>query len=94
MVDTSVFRGIVLVMNTKTLKDVLPHEFMAGEYDDTPAYKLRDEEVVISGDDLCKRWPGPQRNVTAWWVLANGKAVGWNENPSRGWSFPVISYRA
>src|ERR1051325_2307301 len=37
-------------------------------------------------------WPGRHRYVSVWYVLSNGKAVGFNENPVRGWSFPVITY--
>lgn len=74
-----------------TLREVLPHEFMI-EYTDTRAYKLRDVEVVAEHDGSAKRWPGRERNVLNWYVLASGHAVGWNENPSRGWSFPVIRY--
>lgn len=72
-----------------TLKDVLPREFLV-EFSDTPAFKLKDVEVVEEHTCCSKKWPGAQRHVMNWFVLANGKAVGWNENPSRGWSFPVI----
>jgi len=76
----------------KTLRDVLPHEFFLS-YMDTEAAKYLDVEVVAtygSGDNLeLKSWVGVHRNVYIWWQLANGKAVAWNENPGRGWSFPV-----
>ena len=39
------------------------------------------------------RWPGKHKNVMNWCVLSNGKAVGFNENPAVGWSFPVITYK-
>ena len=76
------------------LRDVLPSEFHY-EYLDTQAAKFLDVEVEKSCDatNPTERWPGSQRNVYAWWILKNGKAVGWNENPGRGWSFPVISYK-
>lgn len=76
----------------RTLKDHLPHEFVGGEYMDTPSYKLRDIEVTAAYDNRDKPWPGPQKNVTAWYVLVNGFAVAWNENVHKGWSFPVIKY--
>ena len=78
----------------ETLKDVLPREF-AG-YVDTPAYRLRDVEVVARHDvyEGGKRWPGTHRNVVFWYELANGNAVGWNENVAVGWSFPVLSKAA
>ncbi len=76
----------------KTLRESVPCEFFA-EYRDTRAFKLLDCEVAeeISMTDMTKwrRWPGPEKNVMCWWQLADGRAVGWNENPARGWSFPV-----
>ena len=74
-----------------TLRHNLPHEFMDGEYDNTRAYALRDVEVVrkVDGTEPGQGWPGPHVNVMNWYVLADGHIVGWNENPSRGWSFPV-----
>jgi hypothetical protein len=32
---------------------------------------------------------GTHKNVLHWVLLETGHAVGWNENGSRGWSFPV-----
>jgi len=76
-----------------TLKDVF-HGITTGEYNDTPAYKLKDVEVVQEFDSTKygQQWPGKHKNVYAWVLLTNGKAVGWNESPSRGWSFPVMTY--
>ena len=75
------------------LIDWAPREFRS-EYRDTRAFALRDQEVVLEfglGDDDNRRsWPGPEKNVMNWCVLANGNCVGWNENVSRGWSFPVL----
>jgi hypothetical protein len=34
--------------------------------------------------------PFKHKYVYTWWELENGYAVGWNENPSRGWSFPIM----
>lgn len=51
-----------------------------------------DEEVVkeyVLGAPDWKKWPGSHKNVMNWVELSNGKAVGWNENQSTGWSFPV-----
>lgn len=79
----------------KTLKDVMPQEFMGCEYMDTPAAKLS-SVIVVKECDATKhteRWPGKHRNVYHWVILANGKAVGCNENPGRGWSFPVINFK-
>lgn len=77
-----------------TLRDVLPREFFI-EHTESPAAKYLDVEVVAryrawgDGPDALL-WPGRHQHVNVWWHLANGKAVGWNENPSRGWSFPVV----
>jgi hypothetical protein len=71
-----------------TLAESAPREFTSGEYSDTSAYRYRDVKVVFTHDD--EHWPGTHKNVHRWWLLANGKKVGWNENPARGWSFPVI----
>ena len=74
-------------------------ELRRGEWDDMPVAKHFDVEVVtefsiVASNAIKKnvrRWPGPQKNVYSWVQLANGKAVGWNENPASGWTFPVIS---
>lgn len=75
------------------LRDVLPHEFF-GQFADTRAAKMLDVEIAethsLMNDDVpYQRWPGPEKNVMSWWKLQDGRAVGWNENPGRGWSFPV-----
>ena len=77
----------------KLLRDVLPHEALSGEYENSPVRRFLDTEVVIEHEGYQLRWPGPQRNVGTWWELANGWAVGWNENPSRGWSFPAVKMK-
>jgi hypothetical protein len=48
------------------------HEFMAHH-----------EDTWISWREF-----GSQKNVFCWVLLKNGLAVGWNENPATGWSFP------
>jgi len=76
------------------LIDWAPEEF-AQSFDDTRAYRYCDVKVVSEhgwGEDN-KPWPGPHKNVMNWCVLENGYAVGWNENPSRGWSFPVVKMK-
>jgi hypothetical protein len=72
-----------------------PQEFAAGIWDDTRSWKFRDVEVVeeYGYGEKWKPWPGTHKNVMNWCVLANGYAVGWNENPSRGWSFPVVKVK-
>lgn len=77
----------------KTLKDVLPWDARAVE----SLQKYLDVEVMkeysLGDDDTWKRWPGTHKNVMNWYVLVNGKAVGFNENPAIGWSFPIITYK-
>lgn len=34
-------------------------------------------------------WPGTHRNVNVWYVTNSGFFIGFNENPGRGWSYPV-----
>lgn len=74
------------------LRDELPREFFNGEYEDSKAMQLIDEEVAWTHRPYQTSkplWPGPEKNVNVWWELANGWIVGFNENPSRGWSFPA-----
>ena len=68
------------------LIDAMPEEF-ARYHTDERAHRYADVEVV---SEYRFGWPGPQKNVHYWVELENGYAVGWNENPSRGWSFPVV----
>ncbi|MFQ5935578.1 MAG: hypothetical protein ACE5LB_04135 [Acidiferrobacterales bacterium] len=87
-----------------TLKQVLPTEFAEGRYADTPAYALRDMKVIArklatgapcsspSKDGLFEAWPGLHEHVRYWFILENGKAVGFDEDPDKGWSFPVVDY--
>jgi hypothetical protein len=74
----------------------MPYEF-SQSFRDTAAFKFCDVEVVAEhggmDDTVRKPWPGSHRNVYFWVELANGRAVGWNENPGRGWSFPVVKLK-
>ncbi len=79
----------------KTLKDAMPSELVAYGYEDTRAYEMKDvlvakEHCTLYDQDEYLSWPGTHKNVYSWVELENGYAVGWNENPARGWSFPVI----
>jgi hypothetical protein len=77
------------------LRDVLPREAIGGEYINDRFQKFLDIEVVeqVDGTEPGQGFPGKGAYVMNWYKLANGKAVGWNENPSRGWSFPVITLK-
>jgi hypothetical protein len=72
------------------LRDWAPIEFEQSFYD-TRAFQYADVEVVeeYGYNEKWKPWPGTHKNVMNWCILKNGYAVGWNENPSVGWSFPV-----
>jgi len=91
----------------KTLKDVMP-VFLSdkdGKHSTTRAYRMLEEQVAVEhgclsigdgevgGSDASKAWPGSHKNVFFWVELKSGYAVGFNENPSRGYSFPVIKMK-
>ncbi len=83
-------------MEKKTLRDFMPTELT--EWEDVRAYKMLDvlvtkEHCSLTEQDDYKFWPGTHKNVFYWVELENGNAVGWNENPARGWSFPVIKMK-
>lgn len=78
-----------------TLADIMPQKFsQTSMYARTKAYQMKDEKVIAEHslfhdqDDYIS-WPGKHKNVFLWVELENGYAVGWNENPLKGWSFPV-----
>ncbi len=79
------------------LRDVLPRDFFL-EFLDTRAATMLDVEVEQEyglGDGQTRAsWPGREKNVLNWWKLVDGRCVGWNENPARGWSFPVWGRKA
>ncbi len=80
-----------------SLRDVLPREFFHS-YMDTRAATMLDVEVAqeygLGDGEVWKSWPGPHKNVLNWWKLADGRCVGWNENCSTGWSFPVFGRKS
>ena len=82
----------------KTLKEVMPKELVDRDCDKTRAYKMKDvivvkEHCTLVDQDEYQFWPGTHKNVYSWVELENGYACGWNENPTRGWSFPVIKMK-
>src|ERR1044072_9270428 len=78
--------------NRPRLADLLPAAFLDGEYESSPAVAFAFVDVIATHRQEERPWPGDHKYVSVWYVLANGKAVGWNQNPTRGWSFPVITY--
>lgn len=77
---------------TRTLRDWLPIEALGGEYVRDAFRKHLDVEIIEEMKSYMpnQSWPGRHKNVLAWVKLANGRAVGWNENDAIGWSFPVV----
>lgn len=82
------------------LKHAFP-QILGYEYTEDRAYDFRDIEVkkkhsgigVRDGKlvSVCyKKWIGIHKYVHNWVELENGYAVGMNENPSRGMTFPVV----
>jgi len=80
------------ITQKKTLAQVMPNEFLGCEYATSVAVQYKDVLVVAEYDGRVNPWPGYHKHVMFWVTLENGKAVGWNENPAIGWSFPVIKY--
>jgi hypothetical protein len=77
-----------------TLKEWLPFEFTQS-FMSSRAAKHLDAKVLKehkAGDADWTSWPGREKNVLHWVELEGGRAVGWNENPAIGWSFPLIKY--
>lgn len=77
----------------KSLSDSVPQEFHQ-EFTSTQAYKYRHLKVVARYMSHEKKWPGNHKYVHSWWELDDGHAIGWNENPSRGYSFPVVKLKS
>jgi len=73
----------------RKLRDELPYEFMGCEFDDCRARKFSEVGVIKEYDAREEKWIGKHKNITYWFELVNGYAVGLNENPARGMSFPV-----
>ena len=85
------------------LKDEFP-ELLGIEYRSERAFKFIDVEVVKKYSRIgvrygkivnipYKKWIGIHKYVHNWVELENGYAIGMNENPARGLSFPVVRMR-
>lgn len=79
-------------MQSKTFRDVL------ASYDTCEHQKVFDlhgDKKVIERFDQ-REYPFPKasfKNITYWWLLEDGTAIGLNENPNTGASFPVVGHR-
>lgn len=80
----------------KTVKQIMPADFLNRRYKKTLAFQLKDEVVLnqhskMWDQDAFKKWPGRHKYVNFWVELQNGYCIGLNENPNNGWSFPVLN---
>jgi hypothetical protein len=77
------------------LREVMGIDFQQDQ--DSKAHKFDTVEVIwqqnIFAESL-KPWPGKHKYVYFWVILENGYAVGMNENPSYGLSFPFVKYKS
>ena len=80
------------LVKLKTLEEWAPKEF-GYEFTDTRAFKFRNVRVIKEHDGTVDAWIGTHKYVYNWVELENGYAVGWNENPSRGWAFLVVKIK-
>jgi kynurenine formamidase len=56
------------------------------------AVKLGSGAPCSSHEAMFENWPGPEQHVGQWFVLANGKAVGIDDDPDRGPALAVTDY--
>ena len=77
------------------LRYVLPLEaIQSPEFMDDEVQKYLDYEVLEEiRRTIDKRFPFKHKNIHVWWILEKDIAVAWNENPSRGWTFPVAKMK-
>jgi len=75
------------------LRDVLPREALSSEFFDAKFRKYLDYEVLERITKYDPRFPFKHKNIHIWWALENNIAVGWNENPSTGWSFSIAKVK-
>lgn len=75
-------------LKSKRLKDWLPFDYTHGNVDER-IYGHTNDLVIREIDGRDDPWPGKHKNVLNWCILETGYAVGWNESPSKGWSFLI-----
>lgn len=97
----NIWKQYLYYFNARRLRGFLPREFfIGGKFAGTKAMEFTNNIITWRHDhnpnshfhDL-REWPGPHRFVYMWVELDNGYAVGWNENPKKGWSFPVVKLK-
>ena len=80
------------------IKDFLPIEVQHGEYENDKVQKYLDYPIEkiyqLNNTNLTPSQFGfKHKNIFVWATFKDGnklKAVGFNENPSIGWSFPIV----
>lgn len=75
----------------KLLKEVVPSEIDATAFSGMKS--LLNKPVTAAYESSENPWIGSYKNVNVWWIVNDTHMVGWNESPSRGWSFQVIPIR-
>lgn len=76
----------------KTLKEVMPEEFITEKYINTKAYKFKDINILTIFSILDENylpWPGKNKNIHKWIILENGYAVGIYAQLNKKYSFPI-----
>jgi hypothetical protein len=80
-------------MIAMTFSETSMYYYMANEnYELASKYKdvFVIDEHARSDEERWKRFPSKHKNVHYWVELECGIAIGLNENPGRGMSFPII----
>lgn len=84
-------------MDNKTVREELDYYFKQyyfNEKEQRKINKLMDVKIIkkfsLNGQ-FWFSWQifGKHKNVINWWLLENRYAIGFNENPATGWSFPI-----
>lgn len=75
------------------IRDVLPSEALGAEFSDGEFRRYLNHEVIEEITEYDSRFPFKHKNIHVWWILEDNTAIGWNENPSVGWSFPVAKVK-
>lgn len=86
----------------KTVREWFGHNNASNLWETDKAFKHLDDEVIkefsISSTHglpwLSWQEFGKEKHVMHWCITKRGYAIGWNENPSRGYSYPVVKLKA
>lgn len=77
---------------TQTVREWIASHCQHGTHEfDEQIRTYADKKIVTEIDGTVMAFPQTSKrykNVYNWVLLEDGTSVGWNESPSRGWSFP------